>query len=116
MVNFYRYYGVFVVEEPGDEFQPEIEDLTELYPDLEPFSESSSVNYYTTAAWNDEDQIPESFVVGNGSTTTALRRGESESYENVQLQRLTDYCIYAKVQILYESVSALTLSYTHCHT
>ena len=105
-----------MVEEPAEVFQPEIQELTELYPDLEPFSETSALNYYITAAWNNADLIPDSFIVGDESTTTALRRGVTENYENVQLQELTDYCIYAKVQITYESVSVFIIRCIHYHT
>ena len=90
--------------------------MTELYPDLEPFSETSDLNYYVTAAWNNEDLIPDNFVIGDESTITALRRGVNENYENVKLQSFTDYCIYAKVQTMYETVSILMISYNHYHT
>lgn len=86
-------------------FQPEIEDFVEVYPDLQPYNENSNLGYYITAAWNNEENVPESFTVGDESTVYALRNGVNESYFNAPLTRFTSYCVFAKVQIRNANVS-----------
>ena len=98
---------MIVVEDPQEMFQPEIEDFTELYPNLQPYDENSNVNYYITAAWNEEEDVPGNFTVGDGSTVSAVRNGVNENYLNAALRRFTSYCIYAEVQTSFANVSTV---------
>ena len=99
-----RYYGVIVVKDPLD-FDPSTDDLATLYPDLEPYDERGNLSYYITAAWNDEESIPNNFTVGDESSVVATRNGTDESYFNARLERATSYCVYVQVQTYSGSVS-----------
>ena len=105
-----RYYGVIVVEDPQELFQPEIEDFVELYPNPQPYDENSVADYYITAAWNAEEDVPGNFTVGDESTVFAVRNGVNESYFNAALKRHTSYCIYAEVQTRTANVSTVLCS------
>ena len=98
---------MIVVEDPEEMFQPEIEDFTELYPNLQPYDENSDVNYYIAAAWNNEEDVPENFTVGDESTVDAVRNGVNENYLNAALRRFTSYCIYVEVQTSFANVSTV---------
>ena len=113
LFSYNRYYGVIVVEDPQELFQPENEDFVELYPNPQPYDENSDVNYYITAAWNVEENVPENFTVGDTSTVYAVRDGVNESYFNAALKRYTSYCIYAEVQTRTANVSTVLYSWLH---
>lgn len=100
----YRYYGVIVVEDPPD-FDPSTDDVGTLYPNLEPYNERGDLDYYITAAWNNEEVIPDNFTVGDKSTTFATRNGMNESYFNARLESATSYCVYVQVQTYSANVS-----------
>lgn len=103
-MHMYRYYGVIVVKDPLD-FDPSMDDLAVLYPNLEPYDERGNLSYYVTAAWNDEGAIPNNFTVGDESSVVATRNGTDESYFNARLERATSYCIYVQVQTYSGNVS-----------
>ncbi len=91
-----RYYGVVVVEESAQNpFDPENGNFDATYPDLGPYQERGDKGYYITAAWNEKEDFPNNFVIGDRSTTTAInQQTEKEEYYNAELKSSTDYCYY----------------------
>ena len=51
--------------------------------------------YYIAAAWSDPDNVPTSFLVGDGSKTVA----NGVTYENVALKSDTDYVHLIRIDI-----------------
>ena len=55
------------------------------------------VSYYITAAWAGENisRVPNSYTVGNGSTTVA----NTVVYRNAELNPATDYSFFVRIDI-----------------
>ena len=51
--------------------------------------------YYITAAWDDPDRVPSSFLVGNGSKTVV----DGTTYENTNLRSDTSYAVLFRIDI-----------------
>ena len=97
VIDIFRYYGVVVVPDPDSDFDFGMDDFTSTYPNVQPYNNRGSNRYYITFAWNNVSEVPESFVVGDESSTTANRSGEEETYFNAELQRSTTHCTYVLV-------------------
>ena len=93
---FLSYYGVVVVEENARQnpFDHETGNFDATYPDLGPYQERGDKEYYIAAAWNEIENIPSNYVIGDRSTTTAINQGMAEEYYNAELKSSTDYCYY----------------------
>ena len=89
-----RYYSVVVVPHPKSSFNITRDDFDTAYPNLQPYASRGSSSYYITAAWNDPNDVPKSFKVGDKVTRTASRNGTQETYFNAKLSRDTPYCVY----------------------
>ena len=70
------------------------DDFDTAYPNLQPYASRGSNSYYITAAWNDPNDVPNSFNVGDEVTRIAIRNGRRETYLNAKLSRGTQYCVY----------------------
>ena len=64
-----------------------------------PYQEDQTTNYYLTAAWNLEEDIPETFIVGDNTETTATYEGTEQGFLNKGLSRLTQYHLFVIVYI-----------------
>lgn len=83
-----RITDAFNVENPPD--QREFEDARAYDPQASP-----AQLYYITAAWDDPDRVPSSFIVGNGSTTVV----DGTTYENTNLRSDTSYAVLFRIDI-----------------
>ena len=88
--------------------------VTTIYPDLQPYNESSEINYYITFAWNNIQEVPPSFRVGNQQRTNAIRDEKNETYFNARLSRRTNYCYYTVIHYL--SPTAMVSVHTNYST
>ena len=95
--HFNSYYSLVVVSNPISSFNISRDDFNAAYPNLQPYASHGSNSYYITAAWNNPNDVPNSFKVGDELTTTAVRNGTQESYYNAKLSRQTPYCVYIMV-------------------
>ena len=66
-----------------------------MYNDAGPYMQNAS--YYITAAWARENisRVPDSYTVGNGSTTVA----NTVMYRNAELNPDTDYSFFVRIDI-----------------
>ena len=68
-----------------------------MYNDAGPYTQDAS--YYITAAWAGENisrpRVPESYTVGDGSTTVA----NTVVYRNAELNPATDYSFFVRIDI-----------------
>ena len=83
-----------VAEDPDDPFDPVNGVFEYSYPNIGPFKKGEENEYYIAAAWNDMEDVPEQFEIGDKSTTNALRHNVMEEYYNAELDCEKDYCLY----------------------
>ena len=66
------------------------------FSDARPYDvDAQNQTYYITAAWDDPNRVPTTFIVGNRSVTVA--RGTT--YLNARLKSNTDYLVFFRVEI-----------------
>ncbi len=61
--------------------------------------------YYITAAWDDPDRVPVSYIVGNESITEA----GGVQYLNARLSASTEYAIFVRVEIASDTAEVCKL-------
>lgn len=93
----YSFYGVIVADLSDNRPNPSL-DLELQYPNPQPSSRSNTF-YYIAAGWNNANNVPTTFKVGDRSVTTATRSGVTETYDNLRLSRQTSYCVLAIVYL-----------------
>lgn len=89
-----------MVPNPEDGFNIMTDNFDTTYPNIQSYAQRGSNRYYIAAGWNNVDDIPSAFTVGDERTTTADRSGTTETYFNPTLQRETPHCVYVVVQSL----------------
>ena len=77
----------------------EVLDFGLEYPDPIPYQEDQTTNYYLTAAWNSIENVPDNFVVGDNTETTATYQGTQQVFVNKGLSRLTQYHLFVIVHV-----------------
>ena len=96
----HSFYGLVVIEVQGNTVPlSEVVDFGLEYPDLMPYQEDQTTNYYLTAAWNSIEDIPDTFAVGDDTETTATYEGAEQVYLNKGLSRLTQYHLFVIVHV-----------------
>ncbi len=78
-------------------------DLEKGYPGIGPYPYMPEAPYYIAGAWTNSTEIPGSFTVGDGSTTTA----NGENYVNVALKADTLYSFLVRVEIVSDNSQPL---------
>ena len=97
---FHSFYGLVLIEVlKGTTPLNEVADFGLEYPDPMPYQEDQTTNYYLTAAWNLEEDVPEAFVVGDNTETTATYEGTQQVFLNKGLSRLTQYHLFVIVHV-----------------
>ena len=97
---FHSFYGVVLIEVlEGSTPLSGVADFGLEYPDLMPYQEDQTTNYYLTAAWNSIEDVPDTFVVGDDTETTATYEGMQQVYLNKGLSRHTQYHLFVIVHV-----------------
>lgn len=94
---FCSYYGIVVVPDPISDFKLNEANFDDSYPNVQPFDLRGDNEHYITVAWNNMSAIPEDFVIGDKTTTTAIRSGIEETYLNAELDANTMHCMYVLI-------------------
>ena len=81
--------------DPDPDFDILVDDFELTYPNLQPYDSRDGRDYYITAGWNEE--IPNTFMIGDRSRTSAIRTGIMEEYFNAALENGQSYCFYVTV-------------------
>ena len=89
--HVYSFVAVVVVRDPPETI------VQSNYLDAQPYVDDLSVNYYITAAWDESviQDVPDTFVVGDLSTTTA----DGVQYTNGPLDSNTRYGVFIRYEI-----------------
>ena len=87
---------MIVVLDPDPDFDIVVDDFEITYPNLQPY-DSRDGDYYITAGWNED--IPNTFVIGDRRTTSAIRNGIMEEYFNAELENGQSYCFYVTAHV-----------------
>ena len=77
----------------------EVVDFGLEYPNPMPYQEGQTTNYYLTAAWNSMEGVPDTFIVGDNTETTANYQGTQQVFINKGLSRRTQYHLFVIVYI-----------------
>ena len=125
VLHFYRVYAVIVVT--GDLLRTNdnsarrrrqndntlrspsdiINDMGGVLP--EPYNVTNPMDIYTAAVWNRAEDVPEMFIVGNGSMT---RGPDGRVYVNAELAEGTEYGVFNYIRL--ESDNAVSLTVFVC--
>ena len=80
-----------------------------------PFPPMPGMTIYTTAVWNNAADVPDVFIVGNGSVTMG---SDGTSYTNARLNEGTTYGVFEYIRlesdILVSAALSLVLHITTC--
>ena len=90
------FYGIIIIR-ITPEFDRENPPDPSQYENAKPYNSTAvpAQQYYITAAWDDPDRVPSSFVVGNGSQTMI----GTTLYVNARLSSNTEYAYLVQVKI-----------------
>lgn len=91
-----RFYAIIVVR-ITEEFNVESPPKQSEFEDATAYDREASPAqlYYITAAWDDPDRVPPSFIIGNGSKTVV----DGTTYENNELRSDTSYAVLFRIDI-----------------
>lgn len=94
---FYRYYGIIVTTIGSCNI---VSDYGAVYSNPRPYYSSETVGYYIVGGWNNASSIPDTFVIGNDVSTSAIRlNGQRETYLNPKLHPDTLYCVLTMIHV-----------------
>ena len=83
-----------------------------VYDDADPYRRDAP--YYITAAWAGENisSVPDSYTVGDGSTTVA----NTVVYTNAELNPATDYSLFVRIDIESDAGGEVILMLIYFHS
>ena len=83
-----------------------------VYNDAGPYTQDAP--YYIAAAWAGENisRVPDSYTVGNGSTTVA----NTVVYRNAELNPATDYSLFVRIDIESDTGGEVILMLMYFHS
>ena len=83
-----------------------------VYDDADPYRRDAP--YYITAAWAGENisSVPDSYTVGDGSTTVA----NTVVYTNAELNPATDYSLFVRIDIESDAGGEVILMLMYFHS
>lgn len=93
----YRFYAIIIIR-ITDTFNQDNPPERSSYEDAMPYSSTADPpqEYYVTAAWDDPNNVPSIFTVGDETTTTA----NGMNYENAALSSDSDYAYIIRFDIM----------------
>lgn len=98
MFSVFRLYAVIVVRVP-----PGFDTNTMDYDDVGPFIDENQP--YVAAAWDNVDEIPDSFRVGDGRQTTV----GGVIYTNRELSSNTQYAAFVRLEIVSDNPNVVII-------